>query len=145
MRAELGVAVAFRMSVQIFQPQQPLFFLIPVVLVIGLSYLFLRLDLLVVQFAAMSLSFCGHYYLDNQYHVAGSYRLEGRGYPLICARIRRLCLGVFPRRTSGRERLSGHPSCASATAPRYRTAGIAGSLGTGEIADMAVMGEGRRH
>jgi hypothetical protein len=50
-----------------------LFFLIPVVLVIGLSYLFLRLDLLVVQFAAMSLSFCGHYYLDNQYHVAGSW------------------------------------------------------------------------
>src|SRR6267154_580723 len=50
-----------------------LFFLIPVVLVVGLSYLFLRLDLLVVQFAAMSLSFCGHYYLDNQYHVAGSW------------------------------------------------------------------------
>src|SRR6202165_3676977 len=52
-----------------------LFFLIPVVLVIGLSYLFLRLDLLVVQFAIMSLSFCGHYYLDNQYHVAGSWLL----------------------------------------------------------------------
>ncbi len=50
-----------------------LFFLFPVVLVIGLSYLFLRLDLLVVQFAVMSLSFCGHYYLDNQYHVAGSW------------------------------------------------------------------------
>jgi sterol desaturase/sphingolipid hydroxylase (fatty acid hydroxylase superfamily) len=31
------------------------------------------LDLLVVQLAAMSLSFCGHYYLDNQYHVAGSW------------------------------------------------------------------------
>jgi len=28
-----------------------LFFLIPVVLVVGLSYLFLRLDLLVIQFA----------------------------------------------------------------------------------------------
>ena len=42
-----------------------LFFLTPVVLVIGLSSLFLRLDLLVVQLAAMSLSFCGHYYLDN--------------------------------------------------------------------------------
>ena len=25
-----------------------------------------------VQLAVMSLSFCGHYYLDNQYHVAGS-------------------------------------------------------------------------
>ena len=50
-----------------------LFFLIPAVLVVGLSYLFLRLDLLVVQLAVMSLSFCGHYYLDNQYHVAGSW------------------------------------------------------------------------
>jgi sterol desaturase/sphingolipid hydroxylase (fatty acid hydroxylase superfamily) len=50
-----------------------LFFLIPVVLVVGLSYLFLRLDLLIVQSAAMSLSFCGHYYLDNQYHVEGSW------------------------------------------------------------------------
>jgi hypothetical protein len=39
------------------------------------------------------------------------------------------------------ERLSRHPPCAGATAPWYRTAGIAGSLGTGEIADMAVMGE----
>ena len=42
-----------------------LFFLFPVFLIVGLSYLFLRLDLLVVQFAAMSLSFCGHYYLDT--------------------------------------------------------------------------------
>src|SRR5258708_6860101 len=50
-----------------------LFFLFPVFLIVGLSYLFLRLDLLVVQFTAMSLSFCGHYYLDNQYHVAGSW------------------------------------------------------------------------
>ena len=39
-----------------------LFFLFPVAVIVGLSYLFLRLDLLVVQFAAMSLSFCGHYY-----------------------------------------------------------------------------------
>jgi sterol desaturase/sphingolipid hydroxylase (fatty acid hydroxylase superfamily) len=50
-----------------------LFFLVPIVLVVGLSYLFLRLDLFVVQLAVMSLSFCGHYYLDNQYHVAGSW------------------------------------------------------------------------
>jgi len=50
-----------------------LFFVMPVALVIGLSYLFLRLDLFVVQLAAMSLSFCAHYYLDNQYHVAGSW------------------------------------------------------------------------
>jgi len=50
-----------------------LFFLFPVFLIVGLSYLFLRLDLLVVQLAVMSLSFCGHYYLDNQYHVAGSW------------------------------------------------------------------------
>jgi hypothetical protein len=34
-----------------------LFFLFPVALVVGMSYLFLRLDLLVVQLAAMSLSF----------------------------------------------------------------------------------------
>jgi hypothetical protein len=40
---------------------------------------------------------------------------------------------------------SGHPPCAGATAPRLRAAGTTGSLGTGEIADMAVMGEGRRH
>jgi sterol desaturase/sphingolipid hydroxylase (fatty acid hydroxylase superfamily) len=50
-----------------------LFFLMPVALVVGLSYLFLRLDFLVVQLAVMALSFCGHYYLDNQYHVAGSW------------------------------------------------------------------------
>ena len=50
-----------------------LFFLVPIVLVVGLSYLFLRLDLFVVQLAVMSLSFRGHYYLDNQYHVAGSW------------------------------------------------------------------------
>src|SRR5438874_4789325 len=50
-----------------------LFFVMPVAVVVGLSYLFLRLDLLVVQLAAMSLSFCGHYYIDSQYHVAGSW------------------------------------------------------------------------
>jgi hypothetical protein len=50
-----------------------LLFLTPVVLIVGLSYLFLRFDFIVVQFAAMSLSFCEHYYLDNQYHVAGSW------------------------------------------------------------------------
>jgi hypothetical protein len=38
-----------------------LFFLMPVILVVGLSYLFLRLDLLIVQLAVMSLSFWGHY------------------------------------------------------------------------------------
>jgi sterol desaturase/sphingolipid hydroxylase (fatty acid hydroxylase superfamily) len=50
-----------------------LFFLMPIAAIVSLSYLFLRLDLLVVQLAAMSLSFCGHYYIDNQYHVAGSW------------------------------------------------------------------------
>ena len=50
-----------------------LFFLMPIALVVGLSYWLLRLDFLMVQIAAMSLSFCGHYYLDNQYHVAGSW------------------------------------------------------------------------
>ena len=38
-----------------------------------LSYLFLRLDLFMVQLAAMSLSFYGHVYIDKQYHVAGSW------------------------------------------------------------------------
>ena len=50
-----------------------LFFLTPVALVVGLSYLFLRLDLFVVQLAAMSASFYGHVYVDKQYHVAGSW------------------------------------------------------------------------
>ena len=50
-----------------------LFFLMPMGVVVGLSYFFLRLDLLLVQLAVMSLSFCGHYYIDNQYHVAGSW------------------------------------------------------------------------
>ncbi len=50
-----------------------LFFVMPVAVVVGLSYLFLRLDLLVVQMAVMLLSFCGHYYIDNQYHVEGSW------------------------------------------------------------------------
>src|SRR5712691_503272 len=50
-----------------------LFFLTPVALVIGLTYFFLRLDLFIVQLAAMSLSFYGHVYIDKQYHVAGSW------------------------------------------------------------------------
>ena len=49
------------------------FFLIPTVLVVGLSYLIMRFDLFVVQLAAMSLSFYGHVYLDKQYHLAGSW------------------------------------------------------------------------
>jgi sterol desaturase/sphingolipid hydroxylase (fatty acid hydroxylase superfamily) len=50
-----------------------LFFLMPVAVVVGMSYFLLRLDVLAIQFAAMSLSFCGHYYIDNQYHVAESW------------------------------------------------------------------------
>ena len=50
-----------------------LFFLSPVALVVGLSYFFLRLDLFMVQLAAMSLSFYGHVYIDKQFHVAGSW------------------------------------------------------------------------
>lgn len=50
-----------------------LFFLLPVAVVVGLSYWFLRLDLLMVQLVIMSLSFGGHYYIDNQYHVVGSW------------------------------------------------------------------------
>jgi len=50
-----------------------LFFLAPVAVVVGLSYLFLRLDLFMVHLAAMSLSFYGHVYVDKQYHVAESW------------------------------------------------------------------------
>ena len=50
-----------------------LFFLAPVALVVGLSYWFLRLDLFMVQLAAMSLSFYGHVYIDKQFHVAESW------------------------------------------------------------------------
>ena len=50
-----------------------LFSIMSVVVIVGLSYFFLRLDLLVIQLVVMSLSFCGHYYIDNQYHVAGSW------------------------------------------------------------------------
>src|ERR1044071_3094433 len=50
-----------------------LFFLMPVTVVVALSYFVLRLDLLMVELAVMSLSFAGHYYVDNQYHVAGSW------------------------------------------------------------------------
>ena len=50
-----------------------LFFLLPVALLVVLSYFLLRLDLFLVQAAVMSLSLCGHYYIDNQYHVTGSW------------------------------------------------------------------------
>src|SRR5947208_7293703 len=50
-----------------------LFFLTPVVLVIGLGYFLLRFDLFILQLAVMSLSFYGHVYIDKQYHVAGSW------------------------------------------------------------------------
>lgn len=49
------------------------FFLIPTILVVGLSYFVMRLDLFVVQLAAMSLSFYAHVYIDKQYHLAGSW------------------------------------------------------------------------
>ena len=70
---------------------------------------------------------------------------KARGHPLVRARIRRLFVGVLSRRTPGRKRLSGHPPCTGPTATRYRADGVAGPLGTGKIADMAVMGEGRRY
>jgi len=50
-----------------------LFFLTPLALLVVMSYFVLRVDLFVVSFTAMMLSFCGHYYVDNQYHVAGSW------------------------------------------------------------------------
>ena len=49
------------------------FFLIPVTLVISLGYLFLPLDLFIVQLTAMSISFYVHLYFDKHYHVAGSW------------------------------------------------------------------------
>jgi hypothetical protein len=45
----------------------------PGAVVVGLSYLFVRLDLFVVLLVAMSLSFYGHVYIDKQYHVAESW------------------------------------------------------------------------
>lgn len=50
-----------------------LFFILPVALIIVICYLLLRLDLFIVQATVISLSFCGHYYIDNQYHVMGSW------------------------------------------------------------------------
>jgi sterol desaturase/sphingolipid hydroxylase (fatty acid hydroxylase superfamily) len=49
------------------------FFLIPVTLVISFGYLFLPLDLFIVQLIAMSISFYVHLYFDKHYHVAGSW------------------------------------------------------------------------
>lgn len=49
------------------------FFLIPVALVVSLSYFVMRFDLFVVQLAMMSLSFSGHVYIDKQYHLPGSW------------------------------------------------------------------------
>jgi hypothetical protein len=45
------------------------FFLIPVTLVINLGYLFLPLDLFIVQLAAMSVSFYVRLYFGKHYHV----------------------------------------------------------------------------
>jgi hypothetical protein len=52
---------------------------------------------------------------------------------------------VLSRWASRWERLSGHPPCAGTTVARHTAAGIAGSLEAGEIAKLAVMGEGCRH
>ena len=49
------------------------FFLIPVTLVVSLGYLFLPLDLFIVQLVTMSVSFYVHLYFDKHYHVAGSW------------------------------------------------------------------------
>ena len=49
------------------------YFLIPTALVVGLSYLFLRFDLFMVQLAMMALSFYAHVYLDKQYHLTGTW------------------------------------------------------------------------
>ena len=49
------------------------FFLIPSALVIAISYWVLPFNLLIVQITAMSISFYAHVYLDQQYHVEGSW------------------------------------------------------------------------
>jgi len=49
------------------------FFLIPSVLVIGISYWLLPLNLLIFQVIAMSISFYAHVYLDQQYHIDKSW------------------------------------------------------------------------
>ena len=56
-------------------------FLVPVVLVISLSHLFLSLDLFIVQLTAMSISFYAHVYIDKQYHATQSRlgRFSGSG------------------------------------------------------------------
>jgi sterol desaturase/sphingolipid hydroxylase (fatty acid hydroxylase superfamily) len=50
-----------------------LFYLLPLASIFAASYFFLRFDLFVVQLVVISLSFGLHYYIDNQYHVAGSW------------------------------------------------------------------------
>jgi hypothetical protein len=54
------------------------YFLIPTVLVIGLSYLVMRLDLFGVQLVAMALSFYAHVYIDS------SIILQDRGLVASC-------------------------------------------------------------
>jgi sterol desaturase/sphingolipid hydroxylase (fatty acid hydroxylase superfamily) len=49
------------------------FFLIPSILVIGISYWAMPFDFLIVQITIMSLSFGAHVYLDRQYHVEESW------------------------------------------------------------------------
>jgi sterol desaturase/sphingolipid hydroxylase (fatty acid hydroxylase superfamily) len=49
------------------------FFLIPVVIVVSLSCLFMPFDLLIIQLTAMSISFYAHDYIDRQYHVTTSW------------------------------------------------------------------------
>jgi hypothetical protein len=56
-----------------------------------------------------------------------------------------LCAGLFPRRTSGRERLPCNPSCTRAAASWHRAAGIRGTVGQRVTPDLAVLGQGRRH
>jgi hypothetical protein len=68
-----------------------------------------------------------------------------RGRPFICARIRNLGSRVLPRRTSGRERLSGNPPCGRTAASRHGVARTTSPLGKGEASDLAALGKGQRH
>jgi hypothetical protein len=72
-RVELVAAVVALVAARAGVPADRAGDLIPATLVIGLGYLFLPLDLFIVQLVAMSISFYVHLYFDKHYHVAGSW------------------------------------------------------------------------
>jgi DNA polymerase-3 subunit epsilon len=71
--------------------------------------------------------------------------LEGRGDQVIGARIRGLLLGVFPRRPSGRERLSSYPTCIGSTATRAGRLALQVLLERARLPTCRIWGAGRQH